>query len=80
MLALAAGLAFAMSFTALPQRALGLLWVVLLLAAAAIAPCSAIAPAERSRIGPTTMVAVGPVLGPHLAHATDRRTSLARGD
>lgn len=38
MSALAVGLAFAMSFAALPQRVFGLLWLGLLLAAVAIAP------------------------------------------
>ena len=38
MLALAVGLAFAMRFSALPQRAFGLVWVALLLAALAAAP------------------------------------------
>jgi hypothetical protein len=38
MLALAVGLAFAMRFSALSQRAFGLIWVALLLAALAAAP------------------------------------------
>lgn len=38
MLALAVGLAFAMKFSVLPQRAFGLVWVALLLAALAVAP------------------------------------------
>jgi hypothetical protein len=37
-LALAVGVAFAMKFSALPQRAFGLVWVALLLAALAAAP------------------------------------------
>jgi hypothetical protein len=38
MLGLALGLAFAMNFSALPQRAFGIAWVALLLAALAVAP------------------------------------------
>ena len=38
MLALALGLAFAMSFTGVPQQVFGLLWVALLLVSAAVAP------------------------------------------
>jgi hypothetical protein len=38
MLALAVGLAFAMTFSVLPQRAFGLVWVALLLVALAAAP------------------------------------------
>ena len=62
MLALAVGLAFAMRFSPPPQRAFGLVWVALLLAALAAAPALELTTrSHRSRARPVAAVAADPV-------------------